>query len=363
MSAMFRAKNYAAALLLAMVLGGGMSGCGTPGAPVPPSLNLPDRVADLVAARTGNQVALTWIMPKRNTDKTLLKANVAVQVCRKEGGGPCMPAGDLSFAPGVAGSFTESLPDGLAAGAPRPLSYFVELKNRKERSAGLSNAAVVLAGEAPSPVTGFAAEVRKQGIVLRWEAGDARDEIRLHRTLLNPPATKPKDGPLAAAPEAARQDLLVENDRGVSLDKDIRFGQSYEYRAQRIVRLTADGRTMELAGELSAAIRVDVQDEFPPAVPARLAAVATAASADTPASIDLSWQPDAETDVAGYDVYRREEQTPWRRISGEQPVVGPAFHDADVLPGHTYIYGVSAVDARGNESGRSVEAQETVPKP
>jgi hypothetical protein len=360
---MSRARYHAAALLIAAALGAGMSGCGTPGAPLPPSLNLPNKVTDLAATRTGNQVALTWTMPKRNTDKTLLKTNIAAHVCRQERDGPCLPAGDISFAPSAAGSFTETLPAELNAGAARPVNYFVELKNRKGRSAGPSNATVVLAGEAPSPVTGFAAEVRKQGIVLRWDAGNAGDAIRLHRTLLNPPATKPKQSLLTAAPEPVTQDLLVEHDGGMAIDKDIRFGQSYEYRAQRVARVTAAGSTMELGGELSAPIRVDAQDVFPPAVPAGLAAVATAANADTPASIDLSWRPDAETDVAGYYVYRREDQTPWKRISGEQPVVGPAFHDTDVLPGHTYIYGVSAVDAHGNESARSGDGQETVPNP
>lgn len=341
-----------------------MAGCGTPGSPLAPSLNLPDRVTNVAAVRTGTQVTLTWTMPRRNTDKLLLKGNIAVHVCRREGAGACDAAGDLSFAPGAAGSFTENLPAALSSESPRPLSYFVEMRNHKGRSAGLSNAAVVVAGEAPAPVTGLAAEVRKLGIVLRWNAGDAQQAIRLHRTLVNPPAAKPKQGMSLAAPaEPVKQDLLVEHDRGVAIDEDIHFGKSYEYRAQRVVQVAAGGKTMELAGELSAPIRVDAQDVFPPAVPTGLAAVATAASAETAASIDLSWQPDAEADVAGYYVYRREEETPWRRISGEQPVVGPAFHDTDVLAGRTYTYGVSAVDARGNESGRSADAQETVPKP
>jgi fibronectin type 3 domain-containing protein len=108
---------------------------------------------------------------------------------------------------------------------------------------------------------------------------------------------------------------------------------------------------------------VEALDVFPPAIPTGLVAVATAAdaAAATDASIDLSWQPNTEADLAGYEVYRREDQTPWQRISGDQPVIGPAFHDAHVLAGHTYSYGVSAVDKGGHESGRSQEAQETVP--
>src|ERR1700679_4391964 len=50
-----------------------MTSCGSPGAPVAPSLGLPAQVEDLAAARTGNSVQLTWTMPGRTTDRILLK--------------------------------------------------------------------------------------------------------------------------------------------------------------------------------------------------------------------------------------------------------------------------------------------------
>ena len=82
----------------------------------------------------------------------------------------------------------------------------------------------------------------------------------------------------------------------------------------------------------------------------------------------LSWQPDTEADLAGYIVYRRELAATgaggaWQRISPTQPVVGPAYHDTNVQPGHAYAYAVSAIDQEGHESARSAEAQETVPGP
>ena len=351
--------------MLVAGLGAGLQGCGTPGAPMPPSLNLPDRVEDLAAVRAGNQVSLTWTMPKKNTDKLLLKGNARVRVCRNLNNAACDTVGDLSMAPGATGKFTDTLTPALTAGAPRPLSYYVELKNQNGRSAGFSNAAVVLAGEAPAPVAGLAAEVHKAGVVVRWTPDSENAAIRLHRTLLTPPVAKPKEGLLAPPPEPVEQNLLVDAGAtaGHALDKEIRFGETYEYRAQRVARVSMDGKMLELAGEISAPVRVEAKDVFPPAVPTGLAAVATAGGNGAETAIDLSWQPGTEADLAGYAVYRREGATAWVRISTAQPVISPAFHDAQVQAGHSYSYAVSAIDQGGHESARSEETHETVPAP
>lgn len=369
--------GLAAAALAAALL---LAGCGTPAAPQPPSLKLPVPVEDLAASRTGNQVTLIWTMPKKNTDKLLLKGELPARVCRKEGAGNCAAAGAaLTVAPGADGSFTETLPAELAAGAPRPLSYFVELKNHNGRSAGLSNAAVVLAGVAPAPVANLSAEVRKTGVVLRWSslqtAAQESSVIRLRRKLLNPPPVpKSQPGLLAPQPEPLEQNLLVDSCapdavKGScrALDSSIRFGQVYEYRAQRVTRVTVEGKTLELAGELSAPERVEARDIFPPAVPVSLAAVAATSengAGNAPQyAIDLSWQPVTDFDLSGYVVYRREGDAAWQRVSPAAPLLPPAFHDSQVLPGHSYVYAVSALSQSGYESARSAETEESVPNP
>jgi hypothetical protein len=362
----------AAALLL--------TGCGTPAAPQPPSLKLPVPVSDLAASRTGNQVTLTWTMPKKSTDRLLLKGSVAGYVCRKEGADKCVAAsGEEMFTPGAQGTFTETLPAELAAGVPRPLNYFVFLLNHNDRSAGQSNAAIVLAGVAPAPVASLTAEVRKAGVVLRWAslqtAAQESSAIRLHRKLLNPPpAPKSQPGLLEPQPEPLEQNLLVDScapeaGKGScrALDNSIRFGQVYEYRAQRVARVTVEGKTLELAGELSAPVRVEARDIFPPTVPAGLAAVAATSengAGNTPQyAIDLSWQPVTDPDLSGYIVYRREGDAAWQRISPAAPLLPPAFHDSQVQPGHSYIYAVSAISQGGFESARSAETEESVPNP
>jgi hypothetical protein len=381
-----RARVAVAALSGGLVLGAGalfLFGCGMPGAPQPPSLHLAEPVSNLSASRAGDQVTLTWTMPKRNTDRILLKGSIEAQVCRKESGeGACAAAGSVKFAPGADATFKETLPAALVLGGPRALTYFVELPNAKGRSAGLSNGAEIAAGAAPAAVEGLRAQMRREGVLLEWTpAGEeGATAMRLKRTLLTPPKKKEeKSGtsPLAASPEPVEQNLLVTagSGQGQAFDKDIRFGESYAYRAERVAEVTVGGKKLELDGPLSEPVRIDAVQEFPPAVPSGLAVVATAGEAGTPAAIDLSWQPNTEADLAGYAVYRREvvaggeaaaaneNGSAWERISGAQPVAGPGYHDANVAAGHTYAYAVSAIDQEGHESARSAEAQETVPGP
>ncbi len=352
-----------------------LAGCGMPSAPLPPSLHLPARVGDLSAVRSGNQVTLTWSMPKRDTDKVPLKDNVTVRVCRNESvAAGCSVAATIKLAPDADGAFTDTLPPTLAEGAPRVFTYFVELDNRKDRSAGLSNGAQILAGEAPAAVNALTAEMRRDGVLLRWTPAppDAIPvAVRLVRTRVSPPAPAPSksaEGPLAPRPEPPERTLLVESTPHLdhALDNSIQFGETYEYRAQRVARVIVNGETLELAGPFSSPVRIAAVNVYPPAVPKGLAAVATAGEAGAGPTVNLNWQPGTEADLAGYIVYRRgadETESSWQRISPAQPVSEPDYHDANVQPGHTYLYAVSAVDQQEHESARSAETEETVPAP
>ena len=95
-------------------------------------------------------------------------------------------------------------------------------------------------------------------------------------------------------------------------------------------------------------------DTFPPAAPKGLSAVATAGA------INLIWEANTEPDLAGYNVYRRDDGGPPHRINRALAST-PIFHDSSVEPEHTYAYEVTAVDLVGNESPPSTEVQVQVP--
>ena len=106
-------------------------------------------------------------------------------------------------------------------------------------------------------------------------------------------------------------------------------------------------------GEDSPSATVFTRDIYPPSDPTGLQAVFS--SIGQRPFIDLSWAPNLESDLAGYNVYRSVDGSEPVRLN-KQVVGVPSYRDDDVKPGKTYHYSVSAVVLRGNESQHSAEA-------
>jgi fibronectin type 3 domain-containing protein len=69
--------------------------------------------------------------------------------------------------------------------------------------------------------------------------------------------------------------------------------------------------------------------------------------------VDLSWSSNLETDLAGYHVYRSEQEGARGQLITTDLLPVPAVRDSSVALGHRYWYTVTAVDRAGNESGPS----------
>src|SRR5437899_7372117 len=63
-----------------------ITGCGTPGAPLPPSVGIPKPVSDLHATRKGANVTLTWSAPTDTTDGELIRKPGKMTVSRTVSG-------------------------------------------------------------------------------------------------------------------------------------------------------------------------------------------------------------------------------------------------------------------------------------
>jgi hypothetical protein len=353
-------------------------GCGIPAPPLPPSLDLPAPVADLSAARIGDAVELHWTVPTQNTDKTALKPGADAEICRKPqaAASECQPVGKLSVTAGEVAEFHDVLPAALQAGAPRPIVYKVSIRNAHARSAGESNEAAAIAGAAPAAITNLAAENTPRGIKLTWQANspqisltpnaDEKAVDRITRTTLNTEVAAPANG--------SKNPALVEHTLeapaspiNAALDTTRTWGDSYRYRVQQIaqIKLQIGGHaeTLEMAGSVSPPTEVQAKQQFPPAAPQGLAVVPVW-GADGKPGMDLSWEPNTEPTLAGYQVYRITKfahRSLERRqmVSGDKLLTAPAFSDRDLEPGTVYRYSVVAVDTKSNVSAESNSVTET----
>jgi len=363
-------------------------GCAAVGPPRPPSLELPKPPTDLRAARKGDKVLLTWTVPALTTDRQTVRNLGPTRICRgseavlKECGtavGEAAPAASAGPVPS-AGRGNRPLPHGseskaksgqkvaasytddLFSGSMRPetlgfATYAVEVLNANGRGAGLSNSVrVPLARTLPAPED-FSALVTGQGVVLSWTAASVGSVptvvsyvYRVYRRIEGGKANL-----VGEVPVLGKMNLSV-------TDSSVEWEQTYDYHVEAVTVISgedaADRKKIEIEGDDSAEVKVFAHDLFPPAVPADLQAVFSGPGQQ--AAIDLVWAPVMDMDLAGYNVYRHEAGGAAVKLNGD-PVKTPAYRDTSVAAGKSYLYAVSAVDVRGNESARSEEAGETVP--
>lgn len=100
-----------------------------------------------------------------------------------------------------------------------------------------------------------------------------------------------------------------------------------------------------------------VDDTTPPAAPTNLAATGGEGV------VDLTWDDNTESDLAGYNVYRSTTSgSGYSQINGSL-VTSSSYSDSNVTGGTTYFYVVTAVDNSSNESANSNEASATPTEP
>ncbi len=369
--------------VLALTLLAGLLGaCGTPGAPMPPSLELPLPPQDLAATRKGSKVTLAWTPPSQTTDGQNVRTKYLgpTVVCEAINDFPAarcvekvgeLPASaprlgekrgrkPAPLAPGTPKSeYTVALPDKLQQQYPTGWATFaVEPQNSHGRSAGLSSQVRVPLAPTIDPPTSVRAEVTAHGIEVLAAAKEQPGNASLHFSfhVYRKPAGNGDAVDLGEA-SAFASGLNV---YPKFVDQTFEWEKTYEYWITPVTTVRQNGGTIaEVVGDDSPHVTVFAHDVFPPAVPGGLEAVASGVG-QKPFS-DLTWAPSGDADLAGYNVYRQEQgAATWTKINtGLVPT--PSFRDETVAPGHTYNYAVSAVDLRGNESAKSEPASESLP--
>lgn len=348
-----------------------LSGCGAPGEPQAPSPPVPSPIQDLTARQQGNGVQLIFTMPGHAVSGDRLVQPPATEIFRgalKPDGSPDNKSFKLVYTiPGaLAGAystqgkiqFTDPLPpEELRAHPGAPYAYRVRARASSKKDSADSNTVTAKVYPVAQRIPALQLQVTQNAIELSWPA-PALDSVanikesltgyHVYRGEPDPTTPPPASGDLSQIKWKSPPILLATASGTSYQDTLFEFGKTYIYQVRSLV--TADGNQIE--SDDSAPAVVTPRDTFPPAAPQNIVAVEIPA-ANGAVSVDLSWSINLETDLAGYRVYRSEQQGERGQSLQVELLASPAYRDTAVQSGHRYWYVVTAVDRIGNESGAS----------
>ncbi len=345
------------------------AGCGAPGDPVPPSPPVPAAIKDLTAHQAGDGAQLSFTLPSNSISGEKLPAPPAVEILR----GAVRPDGSAdakSFRVvyTIPGALVESYradgqvrftdpiaPEETKAHPGGAVAYVVRTRATQKRASADSNVVSLRVFPVPAPIASVEARVTESAVELTWPvpvrtaAGEPAPAIigyRVYCSEIHPsaPSSSPEDLPQGKPESHAVLPASFESNN--YRDTSVVFDHTYVY----IVRSVIQGEGEELESSDSRPVKVTPHDTFPPAPPQGLVAALLPGLAPGTVVVDLSWSINLETDLAGYRVYRSEQEGARGQFVTPELLPTPAVRDRSVQPGHRYWYTVTAVDRAGNES-------------
>ena len=380
--------HFPLSIFLAALAAGG---CAAPSEPTARHAPVPSAVTDLSAVQQGRRVILTFTLPKKTTDAKPLPADPSIEVYRqvvpagaKIAAAPAFSQRDLAVTiPSAmlshyadAGQFQFPFEQKVARVAEPPgerTVFMVRTRVSEKKASADSNAASLHLYEPLAPAT-ISAKITHDAIILSgWgvalpatPAGNAGSEeivtyarYRIYRAEIKPGAEEAQ----AAAPgEAAAQphlEQIADLPLATMTYEDSNFGFDHTYLYSE--RTAAKYGDTWVESDDSNLLTVTPKDVFPPAAPQGLVIVFVPAAANVPAHLELSWSISPETDLVGYDIYRKGQGEETALKLNARPLLTPSYRDMSIQPGRSYSYTVRAVDRAGNESPASEPASADVP--
>ena len=294
-----------------------LSACGKEGPPLPPFIRVPEPVKDLKAIQSGYTLTLTWTNPAKNIDGSAATNLSHVQI---RNAGAILATLNVS-APGQPQS--HSIPLGVQLGGLR--TYTAVVDTTQGKTSQVSNIATIEPVEVPGKISRLQAVVDQRRIRLEWERPQEHPELA--------------DAYVIARTDRPSESQTVSETRFD--DNQYQPGKVLTYQVTAVRRMPGN----PVLGVGPESITVAVEDKTAPAVPTGLDIV------ESDMGGYLTWNPNQETDLAGYHVFRSESANGGFRSISDRIVMTNAFLDSSYRAG-TY-YRVSAVDEFGNESSMS----------
>lgn len=321
------------ALLFAILLTA--AGCGYVGDPLPPALNIPQRITDLTAIETGDRIEIEFTLPTLTTEGLVLKTLGGVDLRAGKSPGGAFDADRwadgakvIEMSSETPGKVRKTLSAKEWAG--QEIIVAVRALNKNGRTSGWSNF-VTLNVVPPLAKPSLRAASDAEGARIEWTPSAGATKYQLFRKAAG------ADGDPAQIAE-------VESGNSYT-DKTAEYGAKYVY------RLFAWNGAVR--SDPSEDLEFSPVDTFPPSVPTALQAIPGVNT------VELAWERVTESDLRGYRVYRSVEGAAYERLTDLVDV--PSFSDKTPPSGKKCAYVVTALDVRGNESGRSVAVEITTP--
>ena len=341
--------------------GGWLFGCGVQGTPHPPRLERPARITNVSVVQVGQSLEIHFTLPQQTTEGERLTKPLEVEILRAvapQGTGlsklpepeiwtrlirdewlPYAKGNDVSYLARLTErEFQDWRGQTLVVGV-RTLTRGFRHRPIESDPSNLVDVPIYDVSEA---LGGVQCVITEKAVEVQFPAptralsGEAVHHLAGYRIFRS------------STGQAGTFELLGEISTPPYLDKHFEFGKTYYYQVSAVFGLPG-----HLAlSDPSPTLKVTPRDVFPPAPPQGLSSIYSAGA------VELVWAANTESDLAGYNVYRLDDQVPQRL--NKELLHTPIFRDATAPTGKVLTYYVTAVDLSDNESkGSQKKTEET----